>query len=113
MCVKRFLTSICGLYGLKKNKALSVGPSHSDQYTIAQLVDHAANYWKHSNEWNYEKKHNRQIVIEKALKSVGADRCGAPLMGVLTEISPKKESGFESLVDELERWAYQVEEQCN
>ncbi len=109
---QKFLTSVYGLYRLDKKIALNVGPRHSERYTKAQLVNHAANYWKHRDEWDQGENDRRQSVIEEALKSVGVDQSFDPLMGVLTEISSKKPR-FESLVDELEAWAYEVEELCN
>ncbi len=52
---QKFLTSVYGLYSLEKTTALDVGPRHSEKYTKAQLVNHAANYWKHRDEWDLER----------------------------------------------------------
>ncbi len=110
---QRFLTSIYGLYGLDKKKALNAGPAYCDNYSKAELVNHAANYWKHRDEWDKNNNKNRENKIKEALKSVGADENCDPLMKMLTEISPNNEPRFESLVDELEKWSDDVKQQRN
>lgn len=45
-----YLVATYGAMLVKKPKALGFGPPHRSGYTIAQLVNHAANYWKHRDE---------------------------------------------------------------
>ena len=100
-----FMSSVCGNLGVSKGNALAIGPSHSSGNTKAQLVNHAANYWKHKNEWEQSKKDKQREVIEKAFESVGFPvNLDYPLSGVLTEVSLPEEARFQSVLGALEVW---------
>lgn len=96
-----FMSSVCGNLEVSKRNALTIGPSHSSGNTKAQIINHAANYWKHKNEWNLSKKDKRRENIEKAFESVGFSvDLDYPLSGVLTELSLPGEARFQSVLGE-------------
>ena len=99
------MSSVCGNLGVSKGKALASGPSHSSGNTKAQIVNHAANYWKHNNEWDEGKRDKQREVIEKAFESVGCPvNQDYPLSGVLYEISLPGQARFQSVLGALEVW---------
>jgi hypothetical protein len=57
---QRYLTSVYGLYELDKGQALDAGPRSCKKYTKAELVNHAANYWKHRDEWDKNNNNNKK-----------------------------------------------------
>ena len=100
-----FMSSVCGNLGVSKTKALAIGPSHSSGNTKAEIINHAANYWKHNSEWNLSKKDKRHENIEKAFKSIGFPiHLDYPLSGVLAELSLPGEARFQSVLGALDVW---------
>ena len=105
-----FMSSVCGNLGFNKKDALDIGPSHSSGNTKAQIINHAANYWKHNNEWDPSKKDKRREDIEKAFESVGFSvDLDYPLSCVLAELSLPGEVRFQSVLGALEVWIDELE----
>ena len=100
-----FMSSVWGNLGVSKRNALAIGPSHSSGNTKAKIINSAANYWKHNNEWDPSKKDKRREDIEKAFESVGFPVDSSyPLSGVLTELSLPGEARFQSVLGALDVW---------
>ena len=100
-----YISAICGQLGTKKQDALSFGPQHSSGQTVVQIVNHAANYWKHSDEWLLNKNHKKKKYIEIAFEAIGASvETDYPLSNVLMEITSPRKASFESLVELLIIW---------
>ena len=105
-----FISSVLGNLGVSKRVALAIGPSHSGGNTKAQIINYAANYWKHNNEWDQNKKDKRREIIEKAFESVGFPvNIDYPLSGVLTELSLPGEARFRSVLCALDVWKDELE----
>jgi len=105
-----FMSSVYGKLGISKRDALAIGPSHSSGNTKAQIINHAANYWKHNNEWNPGKKDKRRENIEKAFESVGFSvDLDYPLSNILAELSLLREARFQYVLGSLEVWKDELE----
>ncbi len=105
-----FMSSVCGHLGVSKGNALAICPLHSSGNTKAQIINHAANYWKHNNEWDPSKKDKRREDIEKAFESVGFSvDLDYPLSCVLTELSLPGEARFQSVLGALDVWKDELE----
>src|SRR5258706_15313156 len=50
-----YVATVCGAIEVEKRTALKKGPSHSGGRSKAEIINHAANYWKHNNEWGTER----------------------------------------------------------
>jgi|SRR4029077_17410650 hypothetical protein len=87
---------------LTKAMALAVGPTHRSGLTIAEIANHAANYWKHQDEWRSEKKTKQQERTEAAIGSVGALPSDYPMTQVLTELTGDYD--FKPLLHDLAAW---------
>jgi hypothetical protein len=100
-----YVSSVYGRLKIDKQTALLMGPRHSSGQTKVQIINHAANYWKHNNEWSLEKNDKQRRRVEDAFKSAGfpvdADN---PLLGVLSEITSPDPVAFESILKILELW---------
>ena len=100
-----YIATVCGGMGASKIDALKRGPQHSGGLSKAQIINHAANYWKHNNEWALEKPDRRREAIEKAFDSVGFPvGTDYPLSGVLTELSDPSSASLASVADYLREW---------
>jgi hypothetical protein len=49
---QNYIVSCSGLNRVSKQRALELGPKHHTGEPMVALVNAAANYWKHSSEWN-------------------------------------------------------------
>jgi hypothetical protein len=109
--LQAFLTAVYGILGVEKKKALSLGPKHTDGNSVAKIVNDAANYWKHNNEWSLEKNSKWRELIENTFESVGFPiDTDYPLCGILTELSVPKSASFMAIFERLEIWQKSVEE---
>src|SRR5260370_1283722 len=46
-----YMATVYGHLRIEKLNALNAGPAHLSGQTKVQIINHAANYWKHNNEW--------------------------------------------------------------
>ena len=100
-----YMSSICGSLRIEKQKALVIGPMHSSGQTMAQIINSAANYWKHNSEWILEKSNRQRKRIEETFDLVGFPiNTDYPLSGVLTELAFPKPAAFQPIVATLEVW---------
>ncbi len=100
-----YIVAICGHLGIRKQDALTFGPQHPSGQTVVQIVNHAANYWKHNSEWLVNKETRQRKYVESAFEAVGFPAgMDYPLYSVLTEITHPQTSKFESLVELLIDW---------
>jgi hypothetical protein len=84
---QRFQTAVYPHQKATKDAALSVGPSHDSGLTIAQIVNHAANYWKHEDEWRHESPTKQQQRTRAAIELLNGGATDYPLSCVLAEIT--------------------------
>ncbi len=56
-----YLTSTFGPLGVSKETALSLGPHHSGGRSYATILNAAANFWKHQEEWGLRVLVNRDV----------------------------------------------------
>ena len=100
-----YMSSVYGYLRLEKQKALSVGPFHSSGKTKVQIINDAANYWKHNNEWSPEKNEKQRKYIEETFELVGSPvNTDYPLSNVLAEIASPEHAAFELIITILELW---------
>jgi hypothetical protein len=92
---QRYLAAIYGTLGVKKPQALRFGPKTAVGFTVAQAVNHAANYWKHHDERQKKKR-----AIEKFGFKIGRDYV---LSCVFASLTPPPHR-LKGLVQHLEAW---------
>ncbi len=108
--LQAYMTAVYGILKIKKKMVLLEGPKHSDGNSIARIVNDAANYWKHNNEWSMEKTPKRRKLIESTFESIGFPvDLDYPLSGVLTEISVPKYASLGAVFEKLEKWQRTLE----
>src|SRR3546814_5933127 len=95
MRISDWSSDVCSSDLIDKSAALRKGPQHPGGLSKVQIINHAANYWKHNNEWALTKPDRRRELIEKAFDSVGFPvGTDYPLSGVLTELSEPHFASF-------------------
>jgi hypothetical protein len=99
-----YVTATCGFLQVAKDVALKAGPTHAETgKPIVEIVNAAANHWKHSEEWPQEEK--RKHRREEILASLGclADE-EYPLSNVLAKLTHSQDKPLSSLVPLLAAW---------
>jgi hypothetical protein len=100
---------VCGGLEVEKSSALALGPVHKGGLSKVQIINHAANYWKHNNEWSLERPDKRKEAISKAFASVGFPvGTDYPLSGVLTELAEPKRASLREVLAILAAWKVEV-----
>lgn len=103
------IAMVCGGLAIKKATALALGPMHLGGLSKVQIVNHAANFWKHNNEWSLEGPSKRHEIIVRTFDSVGFPvDTGYPLSGVLTELSAPQPASLLAVLGVLDVWKKDV-----
>jgi hypothetical protein len=100
-----YLAATYGFLRIDKKPALAAGPRHRSGMTIVEIVNQAANYWKHKDEWPLKKNVRDEVRITEALSAIGVStERDYVLTSVLAEIAPSKPVRFRTLISSLEGW---------
>jgi hypothetical protein len=100
-----YMTSILGVLSIPKATALSAGPRHKAGLTVVEIVNHAANYWKHRDAWQLDRGAAGQERITQAFDAVGfAVDTDYPLGGILAELCNPDIASFAALRGLLVEW---------
>lgn len=71
-----YLTSVARALRAKRTEIISHGPKHAGGLTIAQIVNEAANFWKHRDEWQEDAteaaRNTRRLRTIEVLVAAGA-----------------------------------------
>ena len=100
-----YATAVVSRSKLDKQRALALGPKHRKGRSMLQLINAAANHWKHSSEWsvNAPAPHAKQTL--DVISSLGVDTNGSyPLATTLYEILAPYPTRFANLILFLTQW---------
>ena len=118
---QHYLTSTYGFLGIEKKVALDIESKHQGGRSFASILNAAANYWKHVDEWKpfvtfidnswvedtsvlQENQKNTLRVIETVVSS---DNCSC--VSLLEELSGHTNPRFADLIPILEAWRDQLD----
>jgi hypothetical protein len=100
-----YMTATYGYLRIAKPQALIVGPFHKSGQSVFEIINHAANYWKHRDEWHLDKSPGRENRIRDAFEAVGFPiDLDYPLSGILTELVAPEQPAAKPLVAKLATW---------
>jgi hypothetical protein len=106
-----YITATHGFMNVQKPDALSAGPCHRTGQRIVEIINQAANYWKHHEAWHLDKNPAQQNRIREAFNLVGVPvDLDYPLNGLLTEVVAPDPTGFTPLVAKLANWRDELRE---
>jgi hypothetical protein len=79
--------------------------------TIPQIINHAANFWKHQDDWRIEKNSKAEVRTREALEKVGVStKRSYVLSNVLAMIAPSKPERFRTFIPILTAWREELNE---
>jgi hypothetical protein len=101
-----YLTSVSRALRMRRTEAISRGPKHAGGFTIAQIVNEAANFWKHRDEWEEEAteapRDKRRARTIEVLSAAGVDlKADYPLSSLLERL---KVATVRNIADALIPW---------
>ena len=89
----------------KKREALELGPKHRTGRSMAELINAAANHWKHSPEWSLDAPTTQAKQTLEVISSLGIDTNGSyPVANMLYEILTPHPARFTNLIPFLKQW---------
>lgn len=95
---QQYLASTYGYLKVEKGQALLVGPAHRSGMSVAEIINHSANFWKHHEE-------GIRGTTERALQHLGfTSETDYVLSNVLADVVSPEPACFRSLVPLLEAW---------
>lgn len=99
-----YMASTYSCANVSKNKALLFGPRLSHKLTSAELINHAANFWKHSEEWQITGNIGPRRSLVQGFFEISYDiKSEFPLSGCLAELTNGSAS-FKDVVSILKNW---------
>jgi hypothetical protein len=101
-----YLTSVSRALRMRRTDAISCGPEQVGGFTIAQIVNEAANFYKHRDEWEEEaaetRRDKRTARTIKVLTAAGLElNADYPLSGLLEKL---KMTTIRDVAYALVRW---------
>jgi hypothetical protein len=100
---QQYLSATYGWLSLPKKSALLAGPKHYSGLSIAEIINHSANYWKHCEEWQVLGKPSKRTG--NALQKLGFTfETDYVLSNVLAEVVSPGPTCLRSLIPHLEAW---------
>jgi hypothetical protein len=99
-----YLAATYGSLRIEKPEALKKGPMHRSGYTIAELVNHGANFWKHRDEWAIDPKKAAQERTLAALAALGCEGDDYPFTNLLAALVLPTHGRLQALLSHLEAW---------
>jgi len=124
---QRYLSSTYGPIKIDKAKALKVGPFHEGGFSLATIINVAANYWKHSDEWNSigyyaNSEENELELVIRSIENLSKQQKGTvsaietvtpwadyTCANILALITPSSESKLVELVPILREWRAELD----
>ena len=89
----------------KKSEVLALGPKHRSGRPIVQLINAAANHWKHSAEWIPLKPTNQERQTIEVIRSIGVNPSQPyPIANMLHTMLSPNQILFKNLIPYLIQW---------
>lgn len=103
---QQYLMATASWLRVDKTKALDCGPVHACGDTLASIVNHAANYWKHGDEWLLGKSEKQKAKTQDGLERILADFEGGEyvLTVILAKLVSPSAWRFRHLLPLLASW---------
>jgi hypothetical protein len=112
---QRYLAATFGSSGISKEKALALGPVHTGGEPIARILNAAANYWKHIEEWDPHSAilHDQQALQPNQLATIRTIETVAAwddytCANLLASLTAPNEPRLHHLLPLLEAWRNQL-----
>lgn len=105
IALQTYLTETSAFVGLRKQETFDLGPKTSSGVSKIQILNAAANFWKHREEWIFKGGEKRAEAVNALFEEVGySTDTDYPISGVLTALLNPLEVRFSSLLVPVRAW---------
>lgn len=102
--IQQYLTDTLTLTGLKKDRAFKIGPSYSSEFTFVSVINAAANWWKHSAEWQGASSQSGMALRTQEIVMAVSGSEDYPLSNVLANLLGTSDITLSALLPNLVLW---------
>jgi hypothetical protein len=103
--IQQYLASTAAFRAVDKAKALKCGPTLASGQTVAESVNHAANWWKHCDEWQLAKENSREIKTTRGIEALGVPNDERDVLGAaLRVLAHPANARFASVLPLIKSW---------
>lgn len=101
-----YMTAVVSWSKINKRDALALGPKHRTGLSMAQLVNAAANHWKHSSEWSLDAPKPQAAQTLEVISSLGVNTNDGsyPVANTLFQMLIPHQARFANLIPFLTQW---------
>lgn len=110
VAAQNYIVTSAALQGVTKFEALDVGPVHRSGRRVVELVNHCANFWKHADEWDWDRPDKRRQAILDAFDDLSLPETSMPLVYLVSQICDSNEGDLAPLCRVLSDWRIALEE---
>jgi hypothetical protein len=105
IALQTYLTETSAFFGLRKHETFDLGPKTSSGVSKIKILNAAANFWKHREEWIFKGEEKQAEAVSILFGEVGYSiDTDYPISGVLTELLDPLEVRFSSLLIPVRAW---------
>jgi hypothetical protein len=105
-----YIVSVSRYHQVSKERTLDLGPKVRSGHAIARLIHHGANFWKHSDEWDWTCLDKRAKQILEVFHDIGISETEATLFDLVCGITDAETVDLGALRPLLEQWRTAVEQ---
>ena len=98
-----YLAATYSYLNIEKVEALKAEPKHPSGLTYAEIINHAANSWKHHEEWSLPSNKGRGHACEALDILLGDEPCD-PLTAILGAVVFARSNRLQALLPHLRAW---------
>ncbi len=99
-----YMTDTAACAGKRKHETFKYGARTSSGASKVQIINAAANCWKHREEWVFDNG-RRQMDIDRLFEEIGySTRVDYPISNVLAEVLAPAELSFANLLNVMRDW---------
>jgi hypothetical protein len=103
-----YVAAVCGSLKSKKSAVMACGPRLKNGFTIAEAVNHAANYWKHHEEWPQGRAAKMMEETKKAIAAFGCRPDVDYVLGCVVAAIVDPPHRLMPLMNRLDDWRREV-----
>lgn len=110
--MQRYLLDVLDMRKIKKHEVLNLGNKFSSELSIAEIINHAANWWKHEPAWTTIALDEKELTKDNATLDTILENAEYPyaLSNILGGITKENEFCLSSVLPHLLKWREDVDE---
>lgn len=112
--MQRYIIDVLGMKKIKKKEVLHLGKKFNEEESIVEIINAAANWWKHEPEWPFPLEYETSGELTKKTIDLVLGNASYPYVfsTLLATISPSEKLSVSPLIPYLVEWRSCVHNFC-